>query len=167
MSLIGKIYFPREILPLSAILTRTVDFFFASFVFIGLMIWYRMPVHFSLIYVPLLLIIQTLLALGMALLGASVSVFIRDISFALPLVLQIWMYITPVIYPMSLVPDRWRKIYALNPMVGIVDSYRRVVLFGEAPDLKYLGLATLLTTILCFLAFRYFKKLEKIMSDVL
>jgi len=167
MTLVGKIYFPREILPLAAILTRIMDFLIASLLFVGLMIWYRIPVHSTLIYVPLLLLIQTFLALGISLLGAAGNVFVRDISFALPLGMQLWMYASPVIYPLSVVPNRWRNLYLLNPMTGIIDSYRRVVLFGQPPDFQYLGIATALTAVLCFLGYGYFKKLELAMSDVL
>lgn len=167
MTLVGKIYFPREILPLSVILTRIVDFLIASIIFAGLLIWYRIPLHATLIYVPLLLVIQILLALGISLLGAAANVFLRDISFALPLGMQLWMYATPVIYPLSVVPERWRNLYLLNPMAGIIDSYRRVILFGQPPNFKYLGIATVLTILLCFFGYSYFKKLELAMSDVL
>jgi len=167
MYLVTKIYFPREILPLSAILTRVVDFAIASLVFVALMIWYDIPAHSSLIYVPLLLLVQTLLALGISLLGAAVSVFLRDISFALPLAMQLWMYASPVIYPLSIVPERWRNLYLLNPMAGIIDSYRRTMLFGKPPDLAYLGIAAALSVGLCLLAYGYFKKLEMSMSDVM
>lgn len=167
MHLVTKIYFPREILPLSAILARLVDFAIASIVFVGLMVWYRMPVHVTLVYVPLLLVIQIVLALGVGLMGAAISVFLRDISFAIPLGLQLWMYATPVIYPLSMVPDQWRAIYQINPMVGIIDSYRRVLLLGQPPDLGLLGFSTLVSVLLCILAYAYFKKLEIAMSDVI
>ena len=167
MPLVGKIYFPREILPLSAILTRIVDFLIASLIFVGLMIWYQIPVHATLLYVPLLLALQISLALGISLLGAAISVFVRDISFMLPVAMQLWMYATPVIYPITAVPERWRTLYLCNPMVGIIDSYRRVVLFGQAPDLHYLGIATGFTALLCFFSYSYFKKLELSMSDIM
>jgi len=104
MQLVTKIYFPREILPLSAIMSRIVDFVIASFVFIALMWWYEIPVHVTLIFVPVLVIIQIILAMGVGLMGAAVSVFLRDISFAIPLAMQLWMYATPVIYPISPTP---------------------------------------------------------------
>lgn len=96
MYLVTKIYFPREILPLWAILTRLVDFALVSLVFVGLMLWYRIPVSMTLLFVLLLLAIQILLALGISLLGAAISVFLRDISFSIPLGMQLWMYASPV-----------------------------------------------------------------------
>ena len=167
MYLVTKIYFPREILPLSAILARLVDFVIASLVFVGLMLWYRIPVHATLLLVPLLLAIQTVLALALGLLGAAISVFLRDISFAIPLGMQLWMYATPVIYPLSMVPERWRPFYLLNPMAGIIDSYRRVVLQGQLPDFGYLGVAACISLLLCAIAYAYFKRLEMAMSDVI
>ncbi len=167
MSLITKIYFPREILPISAILARLLDFAIGSVVFAGLLIWYSIPLHATLFYVPLLLTIQTLLALGISLLGAGVSVYLRDISFALPLGMQLWMYASPVVYPSGLVPEKWRTIYMWNPMAGIIDSYRRVILAGKPPDMHYLGLAAALSIALCVFSYGYFKKLERTMSDVL
>ena len=167
MSLVKKIYFPREILPLSAVLARLVDFVIATTVFIGLLIWYEIPLHATVVYVPFLLLIQILLAAGVSLLGAAVTVFVRDISFAIPLAMQIWMYATPVIYPLSEVPERWRTLYMLNPMAGIIDSYRRVVLNGEMPDLTLLGVSALLSLLLFAVSYLYFKRLEMAMSDII
>jgi lipopolysaccharide transport system permease protein len=167
MQLLSKIYFPREILPLSAILTRVFDFLIGFIVFAGLILWQGIPLHATLLYVPLLLIIQTLLAVGIGLLGAAISVFVRDITFALPFILQLWMYATPVIYPVSAIPESWRSLYMWNPMAGIIDSYRRVILSGEPPNMEYLGLATAIAIALCLIGYSYFKKLEVSMSDVL
>lgn len=167
MSLISKIYFPREVLPISCILARTVDFLISSIVFVALMLWYHLPFHSTLIYVPLLILIQSIFALGIVLLGTGINVFMRDVSIALPLVLQIWMYASPVIYPTSLIPASWRTLYSLNPMAGIIDSYRRVVLLGNAPDPRLLASATVLAVLFCAVSYRYFKRLERLMSDVL
>lgn len=167
MELITKIYFPREIIPLSAIFARLVDFSIATLVFVGLMVWYRIPVHLTLLFVPILLVIQIALAIGVSLLGAAISVFLRDVSFAIPLGMQIWMYATPVIYPLNMVPERWRPLYLLNPMAGIINAYRQVVLHGEWPDLGCLGLSALASLLLCAVAYVYFKRLEMAMSDII
>lgn len=167
MELVTKIYFPREILPLSAILARLVDFLIASLVFVFLLIYFNIPVSFTIIFVPVLLIIQCLLAIGVGLLGAAVSVFLRDISFALPLVMQLWFYATPVIYPISQVPEEWRMLYSLNPMVGVIEGYRAVILEGTWPDFILLGWSTVFALILVFLAYLYFKRLEMAMSDII
>ena len=167
MPLVGKIYFPREILPIAATFTRVFDFLVASVVFIALAIWYHVPFHATVLYVPVLLLIQIFLALGIALVGSACNVFLRDISFALPVAMQLWMYATPVIYPLQVVPERWRNLYLLNPMAGIIDSYRRVILAGLPPDIHSLQLAIVVTILLCLFGYSYFKKLELAMSDVL
>jgi lipopolysaccharide transport system permease protein len=130
------------------------------------MLYYRIPFYPTIFFVPLLLIIQILLSIGIGLIGSAVSVFLRDISFAIPLVMQIWMYATPVIYPISVIPERWRTLYALNPMVGIIDSYRRVVLLGKFPDGLYLGISAIISVILFVFAYVYFKRLELFMADI-
>lgn len=167
MELVNKIYFPREFIPLSAILARLIDFLIASIIYVALMIYYQIPLYPTLIYVPLLLIIQIMLSIGLGLLGSSISVFVRDISFAVPLLMQIWMYASPVIYPLTLVPERWRPLYLLNPMAGIIHSYRMVMLEGLPPDLNYLGFSALFSIILCVLAYVYFKRIEMAMSDII
>lgn len=167
MQLVTKIYFPREILPISAALARLVDFTIALVVFAALMIWYDIPLYNTVVYVPLLLVIQMLLALGIGLLGSAVTVFVRDISFAIPLAMQIWMYLSPVIYPLSEVPPRWRVLYMLNPMTGVIDSYRRVVLQGQPPDPTYLAIAAAMALVVFLVAFVYFKRVEMAMSDII
>jgi len=167
MQLVTKIYFPREILPLSAIFSRLVDFTVASLVFIGLLWWYKIPLHSTIMYVPFLLLLQIVLAAGIGLLGAAVSVFLRDISFAIPLAMQLWMYASPVIYPIDQVPERWRWLYMLNPMASIIDSYRQVILNGQPPDFGYLSIAIVIAVILFVAAYWYFKRLEMAMSDII
>ena len=167
MNLVTKVYFPREILPLSVVLSRFIDFFIASVVFIGLMIWFRLPVYPTLIYVPILLIVQTILAIGLGFLGSAVSVFLRDISFAVPLLMQLWMYATPIIYPISMVPEEYRGVYMLNPMAGIIISYRQVVLEGTPPHFAYLAVSAGIAVILLLLAYIYFKRLEMMMADIM
>jgi lipopolysaccharide transport system permease protein len=167
MQLVTKIYFPREILPLSAIISRLLDFGIASIIFIGLMLWYQVPLRVTLLYVPLLILILITLAMGVSLLGSAVSVYLRDISFAVPLVMQLWMYASPVIYPLSQVPENWQSIYLLNPMAGIIDSFRRVILNGNAPDPTVLGSAALVSLLLCIISYVYFKRLEMSMSDII
>lgn len=167
MDLVTKTYFPREILPLAAILTRFVDFGIASLVFGGLILWYHIPVQTTWLYVPVLLLVQTLLAIGIGFFGSAISVFLRDFSFAVPLAMQVWMYLTPVIYPLSMVPERFRSLYMLNPMAGIITGYRQVVLEGTPPDWRYLGYSTLISVGLAIVGYLYFKRIEMSMADII
>jgi lipopolysaccharide transport system permease protein len=167
MHLITKIYFPREVLPLSAIFARSIDFVIASLVFIILMIYYKIPLYSSVLYIPLLLLVQTILAIGIGLFGSAISVFVRDISFAIPMLMQLWMYATPVIYPLERIPDQWLYLYMLNPMVPIISAYRQILLEGKAPDLNSLGFSALLSSVFCLISYIYFKSLEKNMVDII
>ena len=167
MDLVTKVYFPREILPISAILARLIDFGAAFLVFLGMLLWYGMPAQGTMILLPLLLLIQITLAAGLSLWGAAVGVFVRDVSFAVPLGLQIWMYMSPVIYPLSMVPPKWRPIYLLNPMAGIIDAYRNVMLAGVWPNWTSLAYAAAASLLLFVTAYIYFKRVEMAMSDII
>lgn len=167
MNLVSKIYFPREILPLSAILVSFVDFLIASSVFVLMLLFYHVPVGPVILLTPLVLLIQIILTLGISLLASAVNVSYRDVRFVIPLALQIWMYLSPIIYPVSLVPERFRPVYFLNPMAVLIDTYRRIILFNQMPDWPYLGLAALVSVSLTVVAYRYFKRAEREFADVI
>lgn len=167
MNLVTKTYFPREVLPLGSVGAALLDFLVASTVFAGLMFYYRLPLTIEAIWMPLLLAVQLALILGVALITSSLSVMYRDIRFLVPLGLQLWFYATPVIYPLSLVPDRFRLLYMLNPMAGLIDSYRAVLLHGQPPDFTYLAMATSVALIVLAAGYALFKKLEPSFADVI
>jgi lipopolysaccharide transport system permease protein len=167
MNLVGKIYFPREILPLSAIIVCLVDFLIASSIFVLMLLFYRVAVGPVILLVPLVLLIQVILTFGISLLASAVNVFYRDVRFVIPLALQIWMYLTPIIYPVSLVPERFQPLYLLNPMAVLIDTYRRTILFNQMPDWLYLGLAALISVSLTIVAYRYFKRAEREFADLI
>jgi len=125
MNLVTKIFFPREILVLAALLARVFDFAIAFSILIVLIMVYRLPVlHIGWLFLPVILAIQMALSLGLGLIGASLNVFYRDIKHMIGLGMQLWFYATPIIYPPTLVPEAWRSLYHLNPMVGVIESYR-------------------------------------------
>jgi lipopolysaccharide transport system permease protein len=167
MSLVTKIYFPREILPLSAVLASMVDFFIASLIFVGMMIFYQVPLNACLICIPLLLLIQVTFTVGVVLLTSAMNVFYRDVRFVVPLGLQLWMYLTPIIYPLSMVPERLRTVYMLNPMASIIDSYRRIILLGEWPSFPYLVLGGAVSIVLLIAGYGYFKRSEAVFADII
>jgi lipopolysaccharide transport system permease protein len=167
MNLVSKIYFPREILPLSTILVGFVDFLIASSVFVLMLLFYRVSVGLVILLVPLVLLIQIVLTFGISLLASAVNVFYRDVRFVIPLALQIWMYLSPIIYPVNLVPERFRPFYFLNPMAVLIDTYRRTILFNQMPDWPYLGLAAFVSVLLIIVAYRYFKRAEREFADLI
>lgn len=168
ITLVTKIYFPREIFPLAAVAASFFDFAVASVVFVGMMVYYRVTVSLPLLMiVPVLVLIQVLLTLGVVFVLSAVNVFFRDIRYIVPLVVQVWMFISPVIYPMSLVPARFRLLYSLNPMAVLLDGYRSLLLRGTMPPLPLLGLAAGISVGLFVLSYRVFKRLEMKFADVI
>ena len=118
-------------------------------------------------WIPLLLTIQILLTLGVTLVGSAFLVFYRDVRFVVPLGLQIWMFATPVIYPVSLVPERFRPFYMLNPMAGIIDGYRSILLLGTPPDFGSLMLSSGVSVTIFLTGYLLFKRLEWSFADVI
>jgi lipopolysaccharide transport system permease protein len=167
MNLVSKIHFPREVLPLSAIMVSFIDFLIASSIFVLMLLFYRVPVGPAILLVPLVLLIQIILMFGVSLVASAVMVFYRDVRFVVPLTLQIWMYLSPVIYPVTLVPERLRPFYFLNPMAVLIDSYRRLILFNQTPDWLYLALAALVSVSVAVVAYRYFKRAEREFADLI
>jgi lipopolysaccharide transport system permease protein len=165
--LITKVYFPREILPLTYVIAGVFDFAIGFIVLLGLLAWYHVPltVHaWSLIPIVVLLAAWTL---AVALVLAAVQVRFRDVGVALPVLVQLWMFASPVIYPLSVVPASWRAWYLLNPMAGIVASSRTVLLEGHAPDAWPLRIAVIVTAAALPLAYLFFKRAEATMADVI
>ncbi|MCS6846145.1 MAG: ABC transporter permease [Anaerolineae bacterium] len=167
MSLVSKIYFPREILPLSAVLVCLVDFVIAAVLLIPLMLLSGVELRWTIALLPLIVIIQVLLSYGLSLIGSAVNVFFRDVRFVIPLALQIWLYASPVIYPVSAVPESLRTVYFLNPMSVLIDSYRRVILFGQLPDWGWLGFTAIVSIAVLILGYGFFKRAESRFADLI
>lgn len=166
MNLVTKTYFPREILPLASIGAGFIDFLVATTVFLTLVLFYRVSLTWTVLWVPLILLLQILLMIGVTLLGAAAIVFYRDIRFIVPLGLQLWLYASPIIYPVSLVPERFRPFYMLNPMAGIIDSYRQVLLFGQPPTWSYLGLSAVVALAVFVIGYTVFMRLKMSFADI-
>jgi lipopolysaccharide transport system permease protein len=166
-NLVTKIYFPREILPIASVVAAFVDFLLASIILLVVVFIYQVPLTLNVLWVPVIVAVQILLTVGVTLPASAFIVFYRDVRFVVPLGIQLWMYASPVIYPVSMVPERFRVLYALNPMVGIVDSYRRVIIQGEAPNLQYLAISTLVSLSLAGLGYLYFKRSEGSFADLI
>lgn len=163
--LITKVYFPRVILPTAAVGARIVDLVVALVIMFGLMIYYGVPVTPKILLLPALVVLVTLLALAIGTGIAALNVKYRDIGVALPVLIQLWMFASPVLYPASLVPAEWRRVYALNPMNGIVEGFRAALFWLEL-DLPALAVSTLLTIVLLVVAAYIFRRMEKGFADV-
>jgi lipopolysaccharide transport system permease protein len=167
MNLVTKIYFPREVLPLASIGAAFVDFLAASVVFVGMLVIYRAWPGVHALWVIPLLGIQVVFTIGVTLLGSAVIVFFRDMRFVVPLITQVWMYATPIIYPAELVPEHLQPLYFLNPMAGIIDGYRRALIMGEAPQMSSLLVGTVVSFVLLVLSYASFKRVEPVFADLI
>lgn len=165
-SLITKIYFPREIFILSTILAKIVDFALASIILVLFMIWFKIPVTIHILWIMPIFLIQQVFTYALSLLLSAFNLFYRDVQYVLNLAILLWMYLTPVIYPVELIPERYRWIFQLNPMAVLINAYRQVMLSGQMPNLNSLMIATGVSVGLFFISYRIFKKLEGVFADV-
>jgi lipopolysaccharide transport system permease protein len=166
MNLVTKIYFPREVLPISALLARLMDFGVAAGLLVVLMVVYKLSFFPpSLLYLPVILAIQLLLLLGLGLASAAANVFFRDTQSLLTLGIQLWFYASPIIYPIAMVPESFRKYYFINPMAGILESYRDVLIYNRLPG-SYLMISFLISLLIFILGYWFFKRVEFQFADI-
>lgn len=164
-SLITKVYFPRTILVISTTIAKIVDFLFALSILVIYMIAYRIPISINILWVIPIFFIQQLFTLGLSLFFAAANLLYRDIQYLLSLILILWMYLTPVIYPADLVPPQYKIIFQLNPMAVITNAYRQTILGNGAPNYISLLIALIVSVITLLLGYSYFKSREKIFAD--
>ena len=166
-ALITKVYFPREILPLTYIAAALFDFAIGFIVLLGLMYWYGVPLTLHALALAPVVVLLALWILAVALALSAVQVRYRDVGMALPVLMQLLMFVSPIIYPLSVVPASWRPWYLLNPLAGIVSSFRDVLLRQTAPDPYPLAMACLVIAIVLPASFMFFKHVEATMADVI
>jgi lipopolysaccharide transport system permease protein len=169
-ALLTKVYFPREILPLTYVVAAFVDMALASLVLVALMMWFRVPLTPAALWaLPAVTLLTALLA-GLGLLLAALHVQYRDVGLAMPMLVQVWLFATPVLYPLAAVkaalPMPLYAIYTLNPMTGVVETFRRGVVLHQSPDMFALIIAALVVAILVPAAYIYFKYVELTMADI-
>lgn len=166
MNLVTKIYFPREILPVASMLARLMDFAIAlAFLFV-MLFYYGMPVSpQAVMYLPLVFLIEVELILGIGIGCAAINIFYRDVDPLIRLVVQIWFYASPIIYPVTLVPARLRDLYYLNPMAGVIEGYRDILLKGVAPG-PHLWTSAITALIVLIAGYWLFKRLENRFADI-
>lgn len=167
MNLITKIYFPREILPLASVGAAFVDFLISASIMLGMMLFYGIMPGWTALWVLPLLSLQIALTVALVLIGSALLVFFRDVRFIVPLIIQIWMYATPIIYPVSLVPEQYQMLYFFNPMVGIINGYRRALLHGQAPIPEAVLIGACVTLVLLIAGYLFFKSTEPIFADLI
>ena len=164
-SLVSKTYFPREIFPIATTVARCVDFLLGIIVFFGFLIGFHYPFSWVFLFLPFVIFFQTLFILGIGLLLAAANLFFRDVQHLLTLILMLWMYLTPVIYPPELVPERFHWVFIVNPMATFVNMYRDMLLYQRIPDLLQWVVAGTAGIVFFVLGYLVFKKVEPYFAD--
>ena len=166
-SLVTKVYFPRLLVPLATVIVGLVDFFISFVVLLGIMYYYGYYPTPAMLFLPLLLLLTLVTSFAVGLWLSALNVIYRDVQYTIPFLTQFWLFITPIAYSSSLVPEKWRTLYALNPMVGVIEGFRWAILSeGAAPDRSIL-LSLLVVVILFVGGIAYFRQMENSFADTI
>ncbi len=165
--LVRKVYFPRLIMPLANVISPLVDFCIAFIVLLIVMAFYGIAPSWKMLIIPPLMMVAVLLSLSIGLWLAPINVRFRDIKHTLPFIIQIWMYASPIVYPLSMVPQEWQALYALNPMVGVIEGFRWAVFDRGDPNFMALGMSGAIITVLLISGLIFFRRMERTFADVI
>jgi lipopolysaccharide transport system permease protein len=167
-SIISKVYFPRVIVPLSAVVVSLVDFLISFVLLLALMAWYQFTPDWRILFLPALLVLAVVASIGPILWLAALNVQYRDFRYVVPFLIQLGLFISPVGFSSSIIPEQWRLIYSLNPMVGVIDAFRWSVLGGQTPLYVPGLLLSIATAVLLLLTgIAYFRRTERSFADVI
>jgi lipopolysaccharide transport system permease protein len=165
-SLVTKVYFPRLAIPIAAVISPLVDFAVAFALLLVMMVWYGIQPGWNVLALPLLLVWCVTAALAVTVWLSALSVKYRDVGVVIPFLLQVWLYASPVAYPVSSVPAAWRPIYSLNPMVGVIEGFRWSLLRTASPDFTAIGVSAVVVVVLLAGGIVYFKQSEQVLADI-
>jgi lipopolysaccharide transport system permease protein len=164
--LISKVYFPRLILPLAGTVSGIVDFSISFLLLGGMMAWYRITVTWRILAVPPFLLFALFTAFAVGLWLSALNVRYRDVGYTVPFLIQIWMFLSPVVYPVSMIPERYRLLYSLNPMVGVIEGFRWALLGKASPDFSVMAVSAVVVAMLLAGGLVFFKNMERTFADI-
>jgi len=164
-SLVTKVYFPREVLPTAAVLTKIVDFLFGLIILAMLMAYYGEAPGLTALWFPLLFTIQVIFTIGLTFPLAALNLYFHDVRFLVGVALTLWFYLTPVVYPIDIVPDKYLWLFEINPLSLFINAYRRVLLEGEAPDFEKVLAGAAIALVTFVVGYFLFKRMEKGFAD--
>ncbi len=165
-NLLTKIYFPRLIIPISAVLSSVVDFGIQFVVLLGMMLAYGVMPTWQILWLPLLMALALLTALAVGLWLSALNVQYRDVSHIIPVLIQIWMYASPIVYPIERIPEKWRPLFGLNPMSGVIQGFRWALLGKNPPDATFI-VSVAIVAVTLFTGLIYFKHMERTFADTI
>jgi len=166
-NLIKKVYFPRLIIPVASVVSPLIDFFVSFFVLLAMMIWYGISPTWGVVTLPLFLVLACATALGVSLWLAPLNAKYRDVGHTIPFLVQLWMYASPVVYSVNIVPEKWRPLYGLNPIAGVIEGFRWALLGTERPAFHVIGISTIVIVVLLASGIVFFKRMERTFADTL
>ena len=165
-NLIRKIYFPRLIIPAAAVVAPGVDFVLSFLILLLLMAWYKVIPGVAVVTLPFFMLLAIVAALGVSLWLSALNVRYRDVGHAIPFLVQFWMYASPIVYPVNLIPKEWRMLYSLNPMVGVVEGFRWGLLGKQSPNFASIAIGAVTALVVLLSGLVFFKKMERIFADI-
>ena len=165
--IVSKIYFPRLWLPLAMVVSPLVDFALSMVLLFGLLLYAGIPLTWKVVTLPVFVLFAMLTALGLSLFTSAMNAKYRDVGHAIPFVIQIWMYLSPIVYPVSLVPEQWRWLYGLNPMAGVIEGFRWALLGRTAPDPIVMAESLLVLLLVITAGLAYFRQVERQFADII
>jgi lipopolysaccharide transport system permease protein len=165
-NLINKVYFPRLVLPIAGTASGLVDFAFSFVILLGMMAWYGIVPGWGITLLPIFLFFILLTALSVGLWLSALNVMYRDVGYAVPFLIQIWLFASPVVYPVSMVPEKWRFLYGLNPMAGVIEGFRWALVGNEMPDFGVVSVSLVVVLTLFVGGLFFFRRMERTFADV-
>jgi lipopolysaccharide transport system permease protein len=166
-NMIKKIYFPRLALPIATVLAGVIDFVLAFIVLLGIMLYYGLVPTINIIWLPFFFLLALVTSIGVTLWLSAMNVQFRDVRYTIPFLTQVWLFVTPIAYPSSLLPERWRIVYGLNPMAGVVEGFRWALLGTDTAPGKMIIVSALVALTLFISGAFYFRRMEQSFADVL
>jgi lipopolysaccharide transport system permease protein len=165
-ALVSKVYFPRLILPLAGTVSGLVDFAVSLVILLGMIFWYKIRFSWAVLMLPLFLILALSTALAVGLWLSALNVRFRDVGHTIPFLIQVWMYSSPIVYPVSVVPMKYRYLYSLNPMAGVIEGVRWALLGKQSPDFSVMAISVAVVLVLIAGGLIFFRNMERTFADV-
>ena len=167
-NMVSKIYFPRLIIPMASVISSVIDFFIGFTILIGMLIFYKITPTIAILWLPLLILLAVITALGVGFWTSALMVRYRDIGYIMPFIANLWMFLTPVVYPSSMIPEQYRLIFALNPMTGVIEGFRYALLgTTQSVSTGMVLLSALISIVILISGMFYFRRMEKQFADMI
>lgn len=164
--LITKVYFPRLILPIAGTISGLIDFSISFILLLGMMTWYGIAPGWTALAIPAFLALALMTALSIGLWLAALNVRYRDVGYTIPFIVQVWMFLSPIVYPVSIIPEKYRLLYSFNPMVGVIEGFRWALLGKASPDFSVMAVSAVVVGVLFVTGLVFFKNMEQTFADV-